>query len=521
MLRDLQKSRIKQFLSPNKDFFWKVLILDSHTKDILSPLLKLNELRDLGIATYFNIITPRNKIKEVPAIYFIQPTPENYKIIKEDIIKQLYNGYYLNFTTTIDRDSLEDLAYSLSNQHLGFHVQSVFDQFIDFIPLQNNLFVLNHESSYERVENNFLIKSTVNSLFSVFVTMDEIPFIITRNNNTVLKSIADMVNTKLRNTNIIKKTSRRPLLVLLDRNFDIFTPFEHVWSYNALINDFLSFKLNKVIVDDKSYELDPNDEFWKANQNEYFPVVAEKIEKELLEHKKEMALRSIDDRTDKKKIEEILERAPELARKNESIQAHMAICLKLVEMIKKRSTDDFYRLEKSKFKNNELLEVSEKGESEDILRLAISLKNENEEIVKALLKKRGIDDKILNYISKFKDQTSHKNNALYSKVASTILGNVKKLLPVNVECPIYREIENLFNNIKNSYLDDYHFCDPLRGDTFYENEISSIFVFQYGGGTYNEYNSLINLEKKLGVDIFYGSSEMLNAKEFIKQVGNK
>lgn len=483
MLREIQIERIQKMLS-RPDTYFKILILDDTTKSMISPLLKLNDLRSLGITTYFNINTKRQKITDIPVVYFISATPENISIIIDDIEKDLYHSYYLNFTTQVKRSELERLAFSASNVKRGNYVQSVYDQHVDFVALQSNLFTIQN----------------ISSLFSVFYSYQCCPFIVSRTVNC--ESLKKKFST-------LERKSQKPLLIVLDRSFDYTTPMEHVWTYNALINDLLDFSNNKVTFDAKSYEIDPNDVFWRENQNEYFPIVAERIEKEVTEHKKQMAMRNIDDRTDKKKIEEILLKTPELAMKNESLQTHMTVCLKIVEIINKRKLDDFYRLGKSKAKNNEILEMASVGTDNDILRLAVAV---DENIGYQLLESRNIRSDLIGKI-KVKDV----QNTMTQRVGR-FLGNIKKLLPVTIECPIFYEVENIFNSIKAGNCEDLHIVDVEDRDIIYEKEIESIFVIVLGGALYDEYNSLMRLGQKLQIPIYLGSTEMINAEKFIGRI---
>ena len=88
---------------------------------------------------------------------------------------------------------------------------------------------------------------------------------------------------------------QRPLLILLDRNFDLATPLHHTWTYQALIHDCFDLKLNRIemakpassspssssVAAGKTYDLLNTDKFWKAQKGSPFPVVAESIQEEL------------------------------------------------------------------------------------------------------------------------------------------------------------------------------------------------------------------------------------------------
>lgn len=514
MLRELQKQRIRAFLLvPSTP--WKVLVLDERTQQIISPLMRVNELRDCGITTHFLVRQGRQAIGNTPAVYFVRSADG----IAEDVLKEVYAEYYLNFLTSVGRREIEEIGFRLSERGLALRIRSVYDQFLDFISLQDDMFTLGMRNSFVNAENPDTWREVVMSLVSVFVTLGEIPFIVCKDDQAT-QQIAEMLSTKIRNTGIIKKTAKRPLLVLVNRNYDIFTPVQHVWSYSALMSDLLELESNKVTLGSrKVFDLDPSDDLWSKNSNEYFPVVVERVEKELLEYKKEMALRSIDEKTDKRVIQEALEKAPELARRNESVNAHISICSEMVDIIKRRGIDDFYKVEKGGYTSQELLDVSEKGSDEDILRLAILLLNtKDSDLVGPLLEKRKITSGAIRFFRERKSKQPEKTETFYSQVVTGLMGNVKKLLPVKEQTPISSLVESIYSDVRSQSYSSLKTFDPLKSRTIYPNEVSRVVVFSVGGGTYTELKTLKLLEERLNMPIIYGSTEIFNARTFIKQV---
>lgn len=113
-------------------------------------------------------------------------------------------------------------------------------------------------------EMDNIMDSIVDSLFSVFVTLGNVPIIRCPKGNA-----AEMVSKKLdkklrdnlfdaRNNLFQMDTSQagsfsfqRPLLIVLDRNVDMATPLHHTWTYQALAHDTLELSLNRVVVEEK------------------------------------------------------------------------------------------------------------------------------------------------------------------------------------------------------------------------------------------------------------------------------
>jgi hypothetical protein len=51
-----------------------VLVLDRHTRDLIAPLLKVNDLRRHGVTLHLLLESDRQPIPDVPAVYFVRPT---------------------------------------------------------------------------------------------------------------------------------------------------------------------------------------------------------------------------------------------------------------------------------------------------------------------------------------------------------------------------------------------------------------------------------------------------------------
>src|SRR5690349_19783319 len=84
----------------------------------------------------------RESQTDVPAIYLVSPTPENVRLICDDMQRALYDNYYFNMLTPIPRPLLEELAQAAVRSFQVQSVQKVTDQFFNFISLEDDLFML-------------------------------------------------------------------------------------------------------------------------------------------------------------------------------------------------------------------------------------------------------------------------------------------------------------------------------------------------------------------------------------------
>lgn len=383
---------------------WKVLIYDRYGQDIISPLVSVKELRELGVTLHLLLHSDRDPIPDVPAVYFVMPTDENVQRIAQDFQNQLYDAYYLNFSSAISRQRLEDIASAALQSNCVPQIQKVFDQYQNFITLEDDMFILRHQNSdaisyyainrgnVKDTEMEMIMDNIVDSLFSVFVTIGTVPVIRCPRGNAA-EMVAEKLDKKLRENLRDARNSlftsdpvqqgqfsfQRPLLVILDRNVDLTTPLHHTWTYQALAHDVLDLSLNQVKLSDdaekgthgltgarqkkkaKTYDLGPNDSFWGSYKGSPFPTVAEAVQSRLDSYRKEEgeikslkeamgldgdcdeAITMLPDNT--AKLTSAVSSLPELLEKKRLIDMHTDVATAVLEHIKNRKLDVYFELE--------------------------------------------------------------------------------------------------------------------------------------------------------------------------------
>ncbi|XP_037756465.1 sec1 family domain-containing protein 1 isoform X4 [Chelonia mydas] len=539
---------------------WKVLIYDRFGQDIISPLLSVKELRDMGITLHLLLHSDRDPIPDVPAVYFVMPTEENIDRMCQDLRNQLYESYYLNFISAISRSKLEDIANAALGASAVTQVAKVFDQYLNFITLEDDMFVLCNQNkeliSYRAInrpditdtEMEAIMDTVVDSLFCFFVTLGAIP-IIRCSRGTAAEMVAVKLDKKLRENLRDARNSlftgdalgagqfsfQRPLLVLVDRNIDLATPLHHTWTYQALVHDVLDFHLNRVNLEEssgmenspagarpkkknkKSYDLTPADKFWQKHKGSSLP--------ELLEKKR-------------------------------LIDLHTNVATAVLEHIKARKLDVYFEYEEKIMSKStldksllDMISDPDAGTPEDKMRLFLiyyinSVQAPSEadlEQYKKALTDAGCNLTPLNYIKQWKAfakmasaPTSYGNATakplgLFSRVMNTgsqfVMEGVKNLVLKQQNLPVTRILDNLMEMKSNPETDDYRYFDPkmLRGSDSSvprnKNPFQEAIVFVVGGGNYIEYQNLVDYIKgKQGKHVLYGCSELFNAAEFIKQL---
>ena len=110
----------------------------------------------------------------------VEPTAANLELVTQDLQKCLYSPAYVNFLSSIPRPLLEDFASQTAQAGTAENISQVYDQYLNFIVSEPNLFSLgmgketywtmnSAQTSDDDIDSN--VDRIVSGLFSVAVTM--------------------------------------------------------------------------------------------------------------------------------------------------------------------------------------------------------------------------------------------------------------------------------------------------------------------------------------------------------------
>ncbi|KAF2706432.1 Sec1-like protein [Pleomassaria siparia CBS 279.74] len=375
-------------LSETGEPIWKVLVFDNMGRDVISSVLRVNDLRAWGVTIHLNINTTRHTIPDVPVIYLVEPTTANLELITSDLQRGLYSPAYINFLSSIPRPLLEDFATQTVSSGTADSLAQIYDQYLDYVVSEPDLFSLGMSGAYKTLNSahtsdedlDATVERIVSGLFSVVVTMGNIP-IIRCPKGGAAELVAAKLDRRLRDhvlnskTNLFSDrnaaatTTPRPLLLIVDRNVDLIPMFSHSWIYQSLIYDVLSMRLNKISMSvpidkdhpegpkkEQAYDLTSSDYFWQKNAALPFPQVAEDVTAEWSKYQddanevtRKTGTSSIDDLQGDSGFAAHLKGAmallPELKERKATITMHMNILEALMEGIKDRKLDQYFQLE--------------------------------------------------------------------------------------------------------------------------------------------------------------------------------
>lgn len=368
--------------SKSEEIIWKVLVLDQKSRSIISSVLRVNDLLRCGITIHPLINSRRSPLPDVPAIYFVEPTIENILTIIDDLENDKYDDFYINFTSTLNRELLEEFAKKVSILGKSSKIKQVYDQYLNFIVTEPNLFSLDLPLIFSKFNNpstneddiHKIADTIANGLLASIITLGNVP-IIRCPRNGAAELISSQLDSKLRDylgnsRNLLNQSiQQRPVLIILDRNIDLASMFSHSWIYQCMVSDVFELKRNTIKVpkyDDnnqeqvqtKNYDVDPKDFFWNKNGQLPFPDAVENADAELQQYKKDAqelsnktgitSLSDIDpSKNNTVNIQQAVDALPELTARKTTLDMHMDVLASLLKELEAKSLDKFFEIEQN------------------------------------------------------------------------------------------------------------------------------------------------------------------------------
>ena len=286
------KSNSPQDISIKNCF--KVLVLDSTSQIIVSPLIKQGTLNQHNICLTLNIQeTQTIQYKDVMMIYIISPTKENLNLILNSLKNESFLNYSFNFIDNVDENTFHEFLKTLMHNDLMKYIYNINVFPINLTVFHSNVYDINYNHSYYLLNKNNIqeeesasyIEKIVNSLFSLMVTTKTSPLVYYRKGwfaNEIVNKIQSKFDTLFNKfqekkndfdfKDNIDSSNSKNILILLNRDDDLPIMLHHASSLGAVIQDIFGIstieeKKNKFIVDPV------NDFIWNDNiTNEFYTV---------------------------------------------------------------------------------------------------------------------------------------------------------------------------------------------------------------------------------------------------------
>ena len=241
----------------------------------MTPLLTVNELRECGVTLHLPLHASREKIGEVPGVYFCEPTSKNIERIAKDVCEDKYQSFYLNFSSPLPRTLLEALAQKTIQSGRASRISKVCDQYMPFSSLSAELFTLNAKDTFRTYLDPKASEKSITSkmeeisqsILGVLATMSHLPIITCARggaSEAVSKRLSKSIRHSLAGADSLFSSSehvsrslfgaQRPLLLILERSDDLVAVMRHSIVYQDLVADLLTYVMIVIfLVENRKY----------------------------------------------------------------------------------------------------------------------------------------------------------------------------------------------------------------------------------------------------------------------------
>lgn len=284
---------------------------------------------------------------------------------------------------------MENLAHGLVVNNVAGLISKVYDEYLDVISLDSNLYTLNIANSFVSYNDPKMKESDIRQyisrlcigLVSLVRVLGVLPII-----RAPCGGPAEMLAHELCNSlreclsprgsahsifgDFLVSDRPRPLLLILDRSSDSTSPLLHASSYLALVDDLLDCHLNKVTVTvslksaaptKKTYDLNTQqDPFFNRYACAPFPEAIDAHEKETAAVlKREAEIRSSkpsasdnfdgnqSSQSSATSLSEAITSLPEILAKKANLEAHANILQAIMNVVAARDIPTFFELEQT------------------------------------------------------------------------------------------------------------------------------------------------------------------------------
>lgn len=486
------------------------------------------------------------------AIYLIQPSEENFRLLKNDLEKGIFDNYYINLVDKCDESTLQSFFSELIQTNYYNRIYKIVVNPMGFFVYHPSVFTLNIQNPYsflssqktKESEINSYLESVGNGIFNSLFTLKTIPIIKYRT-GWFAENIVSVIQENFNNTfdkfpELKEEFPKRnnALLLILDRDTDLPIMLHHSASLGSMITDL--FGITRAKSQGNKFEIDPlTDYIWNTCLTTNFVNAKEKIMEDLKNIASSTDFLDFTKNTPEDvekvsaKLSSTLEGLRDISLKNTLLNNHAKFQDKLSKEIEERNLGSFYDIEEALLNSRRGLNNEQKKKffdliqlksikitdinvsKNDILRLClmyylINGKITNDEIkeIEKTLANYGQSMDSLEYLKQKKAFEDSMKKGSLNNQQDTGKGFLHKSFSfitdkfvslVNSEQPSM--VADIINTLANNKEEKNNFVSYnllKKGLDKVNNTFNQVIVFIVGGGSLAEYEYIDELANKNG-----------------------
>jgi len=526
----------------------KVLLMDKETIGMISMAYSQSEILQKEVYLFEQIdkLGSGPNMKHMKCVVFLRPSQDNIQLLASELRNPRYGIYYIYFSGIISKAAIKVLAEADENEA----VREIQEFYVDYFAVGQNLFSLNLEKPIIGMEwNPSCLLRTAQGISSILLSLKKCPIIRYQSFSSLARKLADSMRDIMMKESALFHFQRGdtvPLLLILDRRCDPFTPLLNQWTYQAMVHELLTIRNNRVSLvgvpgapKDLSEVLlsAEQDEFYSENMYRNFGDIGQTI-KSLMDEfqtkaKNHQKVESISD------MKAFVENYPQFKKMSGTVTKHVTLVSELSRLVTQHSLLQVSEAEQElacQEEHSQSLQkirrilTAEHVRDLDAARLvylyAIRYKKHSSNDITGLtesLRQRRTPEHLVNMVEMMVDYANSGANSSSSsmttkdvtKITDKLFKGLKGIENVFTQhSPVLKDI--LDSLIKGRLSEEAY---PVAGNESSNIKVQDVIVFFVGGVTHEESLTVHQFcRTNSAIRIALGGTQILNTSSFLVDV---
>ncbi|CAG0918092.1 unnamed protein product [Notodromas monacha] len=269
-----------------------VLVIDKASLGVVSRLFRMSQLVSLGIIIVEDLEKRREPLRQLDALYLVEPTVKNCDTIIQDYEDRNQTPLYACFD--------DELLNKLAAANVGKFVKTLKELNISFDPVDQAAASLEIPRTLEAYHVAQLATNRVSFLQTIANKVGDVCAVVHDYPKTIRyrkafprnAELAKLIQRKMEELRLDDPPpgkyhyGKNSVVLILDRGYDCISPFIHDLNYEAMAKDLFDihdhYKYKTSTGSEKEVILDENDDLWMLERHKHIAAVS----RELAEHAK-------------------------------------------------------------------------------------------------------------------------------------------------------------------------------------------------------------------------------------------
>ncbi|KAF1814193.1 Sec1-like protein [Eremomyces bilateralis CBS 781.70] len=566
---DIQRELILDTIRKNAPGEWKVLILDQTSRKLVENVVNEDDIIKENVLKIEDIEARRQSDPESDVIYILTPEQHIVDCLMADLEKRRYRRTFLVWTSILPPEQRQRIDRSSSGRD---QIAKLGITHLDFYPRESHLVtfrdpwsfpILYHPRCSNLVQKH--ISDLAQKIVGICIALGEYPTIRYYKpkdplpsheahvlSDFIAQAVQDEIDMyrKYHQDSFPPATTRpKGALYILDRSMDLFSPFLHEFTYQAMAHDLLPIRDGDKVTfrtlinegrpdaEEKEMEIGEKDQLWVENRHRHMRDTLEKLMSDFKKFLKENPhFANSGNASSLNAIKDMLAGLPQFQEMKDAYTLHINMAEGCMEIFQKHKLPEIALLEQTLATGLDEDYRKPKGLADQLVRIVDEADVTPADRLRLLalfsIYQDGLIPADRNRLFAHaalppSDESILLNLSLLGARSDRPLGTKRPPRPPTRPSRSPRRPPNEFHALTQENASSASLRTTERAKpTWARSRLNSVeprqrvVVFIAGGATFSEARACYEVSRATGRDVYLATSHMLTPALFLRQLGD-